>query len=90
MQTISLGAPPKPASGDGDVVLSLEGREFIFMWKDGEYKGVRSGTHAVLGFAQTQTNGSDNTGITACECCVYDPAGGPRICWSIRCGTSCP
>jgi hypothetical protein len=91
MNTIHLGKPPRPATGDGDVILDIDGVELTFRWEKGAFVGVwaATGSEGLLRFGNLEWKEGES-GISPCECCVWHEGGGPRVCWSIPCGSRCP
>lgn len=83
---------PRPASGTGEVILPAGGKNISVVWENGQVTKIGDGTPPPMGNApgnaQMKTDGSEGTDISSCECCTYD--GSVRVCWAIRCGSSCP
>ncbi|RUZ87495.1 hypothetical protein EN947_10010, partial [Mesorhizobium sp. M7A.F.Ca.US.003.02.2.1] len=53
-----LNTPPRPASGDGDVIMQVDGREFLVKWKNG-IPDVSSGSEpAIMLRAEEKTLGA--------------------------------
>ena len=90
MTHIKLGAPPRPANGEGDVVLLVDDAEITFGWESGRLMRV-SLAEDWAGDPKFVTERVETAGAASCRCCYFPGGEGTtKISWPQRCGDPCP
>lgn len=80
---ITLALPPRPASGNGDVVVPLGKTDVRFSWTDGDLTAVGSESRKIMAYDEKMQ--PETTGIVTCEKCARDTETGQKVCWSVPC-----
>lgn len=93
MPDITIVDPPaRPATGDGEIVANLGGREVLLAWKDGRIfeASIGANKERALGFKNLSIVAPEAPEAIACMCCLVDEVSGAYICYFQPCGQPCP
>ena len=79
---------PRPASGNGDVVVAVGDSSAILRWAGNKISGVSAADGSDdLSFFDMQMKLPDDgaLSITLCKKCATDTATGHTVCWPVDC-----
>jgi hypothetical protein len=82
-----LPSAPRPASGDGDVILDLGQTRVRFSWNGGELTDVTTSMNDsfVLADEEMLPNDFGTAGVVTCRKCAKDSTTGQEVCWDVPC-----
>ena len=80
---IVLDTPPRPASGEGAVILGLGNTQVRFTWEDGKLGAVETGVF--LADEEMLPPDGESLGVVTCKKCATDSDTGKTVCWPVPC-----
>ncbi|MFT4041214.1 MAG: hypothetical protein QM692_23735 [Thermomicrobiales bacterium] len=82
-ETINLDFPPRPASGDGDVVLPIAQTDIVFTWTGGDLATVTTVARKEMLFDVKMKKAKPDA--VFCKKCATDSDTGREVCWPVPC-----
>lgn len=76
--------PPRPASGDGEVVVDFEGHDITLIWKSGNLVELRAASDDD-GIVLEDMTIEGPLKVVSCKKCATDSDTGKTVCWPVPC-----
>ncbi|MDH2425665.1 hypothetical protein [Sphaerisporangium sp. TRM90804] len=84
-----IETPPRPATGDGEVIVEADGKDVVFQWNTGKMERMFwASAKDSSKFANLRVQPGEVDAIW-CLCCLVDDVSGAYVCVWQACGDPC-